>query len=136
MGKFIGKIYCKMQHFLSAKGVTSTNNGHLTSPFGSNLADFDEIFAPKWSCKDLLIESIKLLTHPIHDIVYHPLKFWSFFSCIIMQSLLHLLLINYLFIKSFKIRYSLGVYLIYLDFSGLLRPLFSIHHLLKLSLFL
>ena len=53
----------------------------LTSPFGSNLADFDEIFAPKWPCKDLLIESIKLLTPPptIHDIVYHFLKFWTFF---------------------------------------------------------
>lgn len=34
----------------------------LTSLFDSNLANFDEMFAPKWSSKDLIIESIKLIT--------------------------------------------------------------------------
>ena len=97
----------------------------LTSLFGSNLAEFDEIFAPKWSCKDLLIESIKLLTFPPHPphtwYSLPPLEVLEFFSAIIMRSLLHLLLI-------YLSRYSL-------DFSGLLRSLFSIHRLLKLSLF-
>ena len=50
-----------------------------------------------------------------------PLEVLEFFSAIIMRSLLHLLLI-------YLSRYSL-------DFSGLLRSLFSIHRLLKLSLF-
>ena len=79
----------------------------LTSRFGSNLADFDEMFAPKWSCKDLLIESIKLLPPPpplpIHDIVYHPLKFWSFFCN--NHAVSFAFVIN-VFIKSFKVRYS------------------------------
>ena len=39
----------------------------MTSMFGSYLVDFDEIFEPKWSCKDLLFESINF-GPLIHDI--------------------------------------------------------------------
>ena len=31
---------------------------NYASMFGSYLVDFDKIFAPKWSCKDLLFEII------------------------------------------------------------------------------
>jgi hypothetical protein len=46
----------------------------MMSLFGSHLAGFDKFFTPKWSFKDLLIESIKMVNPPIHDMVQHPLQ--------------------------------------------------------------
>ena len=79
------------------------------SPFVSNLADLDEIFARKWSCKDFFIKNTKLwlcVHHPlIYDIVHHTWKHWPVFFD------------NYAFFciklvtKSYKTSYNLGVYL-------------------------
>ena len=80
-------------------------------------------FCTKWSCKDLLIESIKLLTFPPPNIWYSlpPLEVLEFFFC-------NNYAVSFASVIIYLSRYSL-------DFSGLLRSLFSIHRLLKLSLF-
>ena len=66
--KTLGKL-CQLT-MQSIKSLLPRESTHvlLTSQFGSNLADFDEMFAPKWSCKDLLIESIKLLPPSLYMI--------------------------------------------------------------------
>ena len=52
------------------------------SPFVSNLADLDEIFARKWSCKDFFIKNTKLwlcVHHPLIYDVVHTWKHWTVF---------------------------------------------------------
>ena len=74
----------------------------MTTICGSYLVDFDEIFAPKWPCKDPLFESMNC-GPLIQDIIHHPGRCGTFVYYTFAVS--NAFVIK--FIESFKIRHNL-----------------------------